>query len=194
MSVKFNFDHSVLGTLKEQAFPLDSSISKVKDRLYLVCGTEPKNQKLSLVDTSGIPGPVIENDQMTLAEAGLYCFSLQFLIVVGVSGPGFTLYVQDVDTTGTVAGLQDVSQVEKYNISEESYGQRENFRKFISAKKPTAAATAPEEEPTHIQVGMKCKVLADEGELPGTVRYVGKPDFAAGYWIGTNRVVHALRR
>ena len=70
MAVKFNVDHSVLGLIKEQAFPLETSISKVKDRLYLVCGTEPKNQKLSIVDPSGIPGPVIDDDNKTLAECG----------------------------------------------------------------------------------------------------------------------------
>ena len=37
---------------------------------------------------------------------------------------------------------------------------------------------------TAVQLGGRCKVLADEGEQMGYVRYVGKPAFAAGYWVG----------
>lgn len=74
---------------------------------------------------------------------------------------GYSIYVKDVDPANTVGGLQDVSQVEKFTMSEEAYAARDNtFRKQLAAEKEAKARKAEEARlaaeaepaPSHVKV------------------------------------------
>lgn len=91
--------------------------------------------------------------------------------------------------------LDDVSQVEKYQISEEEYAKRDDtFRKFKEDRQkvdPTfmkqSASKIPadfqKEEADALSAGIRCEIVI--GQRRGEVKYVGKiPELAPGFWIG----------
>ena len=101
-----------------------------------------------------------------------------------------------VDTAPLKYGdLDDVSQVEKYQISEEEYQKRDDtFRKFkqdMQKKDPTfmkkSGNKIPDdfqaEEAKQVTEGQRCEIVI--GQRRGQVKFVGKvPELAPGYWIG----------
>ena len=93
--------------------------------------------------------------------------------------------------------FEDVSQVEKYQISEEEYNKRDDtFRKFkadMQKKNPNFMKKSENKIPDDFQkedadqvtVGTRCEVII--GSRRGLVKYVGKvPELAPGYWIGVH--------
>ncbi|GAB5582135.1 tubulin-folding cofactor B isoform X1 [Prionailurus iriomotensis] len=109
---------------------------------------------------------------------------------------------QVIDHSGARLGeYEDVSKVEKYQISQEAYDQRQDsVRSFLKrsklgryneeerAQQEAEATQRLNEEKTQasaISVGSRCEVRAP-GQPPrrGTVMYVGLTDFKRGYWIG----------
>ena len=94
-----------------------------------------------------------------------------------------------------MASLEDVSQIEKYTISEEEYNKRDDtFRKFKEEKQkidPTFMKSSTNKIPDDFEmaeaslvtVGQRCEIII--GSRRGDVKYVGTvPQLAPGYWIG----------
>ncbi|KAM5237391.1 tubulin-folding cofactor B [Ctenodactylus gundi] len=107
-----------------------------------------------------------------------------------------------IDHSGARLGeYEDVSQVNRYKMSQEAYDQRQDtVRSFMKrskigryneeerAQQEAEAAQRLLKEETQasaITVGSRCEVRA-LGQSPrrGTVMYVGLTDFKPGYWIG----------
>lgn len=138
----------------------------------------------------------MSNDQNSLAHYGPqegYTIHVYLFIL-------FNIYIyicQVVDSapSSLVSQLEDVSQVEKYQISEEEYNKRDDtFRKFkadMQKKDPNfmkkSGNKIPEdfqkEEADKIAVGQRCEIII--GQRRGEVRFVGLvPELAPGYWVG----------
>lgn len=107
---------------------------------------------------------------------------------------GYTIHVIDSQPS-LLAQLEDVSQVEKYQISEEEYNKRDDtFRKFktdMQKKDPNfmkkSVSKIPDdfqkEEADQVSAGQRCEIII--GQRRGEVRFVGQvPELAPGYWIG----------
>uniref|UniRef100_A0A452V596 Tubulin folding cofactor B n=2 Tax=Ursus maritimus TaxID=29073 RepID=A0A452V596_URSMA len=107
-----------------------------------------------------------------------------------------------IDHSGARLGeYEDVSKVEKYQISQEAYDQRQDsVRSFLKRSKlgryneeeraqqeaeTTQRLNEEKTQASAIPVGSRCEVRAP-GQPPrrGTVMYVGLTDFKPGYWIG----------
>ena len=91
--------------------------------------------------------------------------------------------------------LDDLSGVQKFEISEEQYAKRDDtFRKFkqeMQKKDPNfmkksgqaIPADFQKAEADQIQAGSRCELII--GQRRGEVKYVGKvPELAPGYWVG----------
>ncbi|ERE43692.1 tubulin-folding cofactor B-like protein, partial [Cricetulus griseus] len=107
-----------------------------------------------------------------------------------------------IDHSGVRLGeYEDVSKVEKYELSPEAYDRRQNtVRSFMkrskvgpyneelrAQQKAEAAQRLSEEEAqaSAISVGSRCEVQSPGQSLRrGTVMYVGLTDFKPGYWVG----------
>ena len=106
------------------------------------------------------------------------------------------MHVIDDSGHSVVDQFQDVSQVEKYQISEEAYSKRDDTFRAFKAKMQAAGHTNfinekgesvyedfMKEESEAMSVDQRCQL--NVGERRGCVKYVGKaPGMGVGYWIG----------
>ena len=122
------------------------------------------------------------------------------------------IQIADTNPSITFTGqLSDVSQVEKFELSEEAYAQRSGnytpskvLRSSLNLcptdtvlahkqrQKLGRFAEKSDEEPrraeedVNVQVGSRCQVESTEPGFHkrGTVRFVGNTKFASGVWVG----------
>ncbi|KAF8840413.1 hypothetical protein BDN67DRAFT_649167 [Paxillus ammoniavirescens] len=170
-------------TRSERRFDLHLTVAQLKAKLELITGIPVQNQRISIQsDDPSRPDVPLADDTKQL---GFYSLaSLQ------------TLKVEDTNPATSFTGqLSDVSQVEKFELSEEAYAQRtDSVLAYKQRLKVGRFAPPPpvEETPVHaptvdIPLGARCEVeSAEEGlRKRGTVRYVGQTAFAkGGVWVG----------
>eukprot|EP01104_Vermistella_antarctica_P011837 TRINITY_DN3347_c0_g1_i1.p1 TRINITY_DN3347_c0_g1~~TRINITY_DN3347_c0_g1_i1.p1 ORF type:complete len:292 (-),score=66.97 TRINITY_DN3347_c0_g1_i1:374-1207(-) len=197
--VRLSVSHSVLTSIvsKFTVYDKSMSIGTLKDKLERTYGTPVQFMTLQLYDAPSKGGQLLGNltDESKL---------------LGYYSPldNMRLHVVDRDPNHTVALLQDVSQVEKYEMSEKDYNARDNtVRKLkqkekekkeaagggtgcgsVSCGSPGTCGGASEEVviPDHMHVGDRCEIMSGDGSLGrrGTVMYVGGLHFAKGCWVG----------
>jgi len=169
-------------TRSERRFDLHVTIGQLKNKLELVTGIPVSNQALSLYNSEEDTEPVatLGDDSRPL---GYYSArDWQFLKVT------------DTNPSVTFTGqLSDVSQVEKFELSEEAYAQRNDTvlaykqRQKLGrfAEKPDEGSQETEED-VNIQVGSRCQIESTEPGFHkrGTVRFVGTTKFAPAVWVG----------
>eukprot|EP00347_Sterkiella_histriomuscorum_P006869 403351126 len=166
--------------LAEIRFDLRQTIRQVKEILERKFGSNADNITLELRDSAEQFLQVLHNDSETLAHYG--------------PQEGYTIHVVDA-APSSYGDLDDVSQVEKYQISEDEYNKRDDtFRKFKNERQkvdPTFMKKAgnkipddfQKEEADQIQEGNRCEIVM--GSRRGEVKYVGKiPELAPGFWVG----------
>jgi tubulin-folding cofactor B len=173
----------------EKRFTLDQTIEQVKDRIATHFQTRGEHMKLCLKnEAGGIVDPDLKNEKML----GYY----------QVPADGWSLDVKDAAPTAVKANyldLQDLSQVEKYTMSEDEYLKRPNNVRALREKKEQAIREAMalmgidvpkpldddsfKEEAEKINEGDRCMIFP--GDRLGTVKYVGRiPVLKPGYWVG----------
>lgn len=173
-------------------------IEAVKHKINTHTGTSPDTMVVQLNDENGRLVAVLQDDARKL---GFYS-----------PRNGWTLHVVDTDGSSLSAQgwLEDVSKVQKYNISDDDYNKRDNtYRKFKADKlaqdptwtlekelairagreyvPPATKAAADddtgEQEAAVIDVRQRCSV--DPGDRRGEVKFVGRVEgLAPGYWVG----------
>eukprot|EP00276_Gloeochaete_wittrockiana_P020158 CAMPEP_0184337608 /NCGR_PEP_ID=MMETSP1089-20130417/6010_1 /TAXON_ID=38269 ORGANISM="Gloeochaete wittrockiana, Strain SAG46.84" /NCGR_SAMPLE_ID=MMETSP1089 /ASSEMBLY_ACC=CAM_ASM_000445 /LENGTH=237 /DNA_ID=CAMNT_0026663463 /DNA_START=30 /DNA_END=740 /DNA_ORIENTATION=- len=179
--VRLELTHSVLSKdsaapNRVQSIPTSIQIAALKEKLYLLFGTKPAYMRLQLQDEDGSVIAILDNDEFPL----------------GMYGPqdGYRVHVIDEDPFQTVAQMQDVSQVEKYTISEEDYNRRDDtFRKWKANHVPKKAPEAETSEgslSSDLKIGARCAVVLKEGvpEQHGTVMFIGSSTAGPGVWVG----------
>lgn len=143
-------------------------------------GTSADTMSLELRDLSEHHVCAMGADTQTLAHYG--------------PQENYTIHVVD-SAPSMLAQFEDVSQVEKYQISEEEYAKRDDtFRKFkadMQKKDPNFMKKSgnkipddfQKEEASAVAAGQRCQLVI--GSRRGEVKYVGLvPELAPGYWVG----------
>ncbi|XP_026994698.1 tubulin-folding cofactor B [Tachysurus fulvidraco] len=178
---------STLGSFEvSRRFNRGLTIAEFKSKLELVIGCPAASMDLQLFDTSD---KFLQNIDDNEALLGSYPVDDNCRIHV-------------IDRSGSLTGVfSDLSKVEKYEISKESYEKRtdsvRNFKKNMKigsfneenmAKKTEALSQKEEEEKAAlalITVGKRCQVqVVGQPTKIGTVMFVGTTDFKPGYWVG----------
>lgn len=175
--------------LKELRLDLHQTIGDLKHKLYRHCGTSP--EWMALVLKSG--GEVICELNDDKKKLGFY----------GVkTGMEIKIIDQNPHSLAKNGGLEDVSLVKKYVMTDEEYDKRENtlrnFKKqklkedpsfrFFPKKKNDGSTKTKEivpgtaEDAEGIEVGQRCEV--QPGARRGRVGFVGEVQFAVGHWVG----------
>lgn len=170
----------------QRRFNRGISIAELKAKLEMVVGTSASSMDLELFSvTDKFLQKMDDND----ALLGSYAVD-----------DDSRIHVTD-RSGGKLGEFDDVSKVEKFEISAEAYEKRtDSARSFMKkhrvghfneeemAKKKAEQAARQEEQKAAadaISVGSRCKVqVPGQPTKLGTVMYVGTTDFKPGYWVG----------
>eukprot|EP00796_Vickermania_ingenoplastis_P012542 gene12542-8594_t len=188
--VKVTLTHSISRSeIPEKRYALRQTIQGIKQNLVSYFGTPVEHMRLELYDNRGVQLSSSMEDEKML---GYY-----------QCRDDFRIHCVDLQPAAQVDNYEDVSQVEKFEISEQEWLQREdNARAFkermlaaqaksreeaglpsASSAPPHADADAFKEEASAIQVGDRCQ--CQPGDRLGTVRYVGRlAALKPGFWVG----------
>ncbi|KAF8548715.1 hypothetical protein OG21DRAFT_1422600 [Imleria badia] len=166
-------------TRSERRFDLHITVEQLKTKLELVTGIPIQNQCISIQNDGGETIAQLSDDTKQLGFYGLTTSQ--------------TLNVIDTNPATSFTGqLSDVSQVEKFELSDDAYAkrtdsvlaykQRHKVGRFASSSETPAPV-----EKVDIPIGARCQVESDEEGLHkrGTVRFVGQTSFAKTVvWVG----------
>eukprot|EP00397_Hematodinium_sp_SG-2012_P050119 GEMP01058100.1.p1 GENE.GEMP01058100.1~~GEMP01058100.1.p1 ORF type:complete len:296 (+),score=64.32 GEMP01058100.1:89-889(+) len=157
----------------------DSTLLEVKEKLYRHGGTSISCAELYL--RRGSDTIFMYDQNKTLRDYG--------------AENDMEIHIKDTDmySLSRNGGLEDVSQIEKYQMTEEEYDKRENtVRQQIKkdvAQKTWTTGTKPADRPTTptnirelFPLNARCEV--NPGGRRGQVAYVGKVDALSGTWVG----------
>uniref|UniRef100_A0A3Q3WMV3 CAP-Gly domain-containing protein n=1 Tax=Mola mola TaxID=94237 RepID=A0A3Q3WMV3_MOLML len=171
---------------KQSRFNRGISIAELKGKLEMIVGTSASCMDLELFGVSDMFLQKMDDDDALL---GSYNVDDDCRIHVCNLGER------------QMGEFTDVSKVEKFEISDESYEKRtDTARSFLKkhslghfndeemAKKKAELAARQEEQKAAadaISVDSRCKVqVPGQPTKLGTVMYVGTTDFKPGYWVG----------
>ncbi|KAF9970499.1 hypothetical protein BGZ73_006786 [Actinomortierella ambigua] len=162
------------------------TIENVKSRLEPITGVSPAFQQLQLYK-DGVFVTTMEGDP----NAMLGSFPLEDY---------WTIRVIDTNPTRVKGQFNDVSLVEKFEISQEEYEkrtdsvlafkQRNKLGRFSDANSTASASSDKEqlyeEAVQNIKVGDRCEVDigGETMKRRGTVKFLGKTEFLSGVWVG----------
>ncbi len=194
-TVRLTMTHSnLVAIFPEIVCDRHTTIEGLKEKVRLHCGSSVADMQLSLKDGSGRLVAELSDDSK----------------MIGYYSPmdGWIVHCTDTNPYSLSAngGLEDVSLVQKYEMSDADYAKRDtNYRKWKAEK----LAADPEwtlEKELHkndpdwkppekitdedymkdlvdgiVEVGMRCEV---SGGRRGEVAFVGKTVVGCGYWVG----------
>jgi len=177
--IKLNLTHSNLTHMRvpEVRFDLYELIYDVKKLCEKKFGTKADSMQLVLQDNNGNNVVTMNEDDRTLdfyAPQQLY-----------------TIHVIDLDPNSITKELEDLSQVPKYEMSDEEYNKRPNTMRKWKAEYLQKHQHEEEElddnymqaEAEQFTVGARCKLLNTVSL--GYVAYVGLvPELSKGYFVG----------
>lgn len=172
-------------------FHEDMTVQSVKEKLYRHCGSGISHMELYL--RRGGDTMFLYDDRKTLKHYG--------------AGNGMEIHIKDTDvySLSRNGGLEDVSQVEKYNISEEDYEKRANtvraYKRAEEQRKAQQAARRESGEGESLEpeegsanqltmaeltaaypIGSRCEV--QPGGRRGGIAFVGPVANTNGLWVG----------
>ncbi|KAL5531235.1 hypothetical protein ACEPAG_4112 [Sanghuangporus baumii] len=177
-------------TRSERRLDLHLTVQQLKTKLEPITGIPVSAQRISVKNSEEDSSVVaiLDDDNRLLGFYGIRDW--QVLKVEDTSPPGASLTGQ----------FTDVSQVEKFEISEAEYAkrqdsvlaykQRNKLGRFASSdQSESAARPSPSEPYLGIKVGQRCEVEpTTEGGIArrGVVQFVGPTEFGnkTGVWVG----------
>ncbi|CCW69169.1 unnamed protein product [Phytomonas sp. Hart1] len=186
--VKITLTHSASpNVVPEKRFALTQSVESVKQSVYSHFGTPSAYCRMELYDDRGI---LIEANMNDAKMLGYYQCKDEYRI-----------HVVDTQPAETISTFDDLTKVEKFEISEEEWLKRgDNVRAFkrqMLARQRAemeAAGVTPDpvdalnadsykESAEQIQVGNRCR--CKPGDRLGEVKYVGRiAKLKPGFWVG----------
>ncbi|XP_038075221.1 tubulin-folding cofactor B-like [Patiria miniata] len=175
----------------EKRFQKDVTIGTLKGKLEMVTGSVSASMELQLFNKDGQLVVIMSDDNALL---GSYPVE-----------DGMRIHVQDSDPNRLRGEFEDLSKVEKYEITDDDYSKRTDS--VLAFKKKHKMGQFREEDPEEaaqrealkkekeaeeerlagaIEVGSRCQVNIPSAPpvKRGTVMFVGKTDFKPGFWIG----------
>ncbi|KAM0787654.1 hypothetical protein ACM66B_003718 [Microbotryomycetes sp. NB124-2] len=181
------------GTHSERKLGSDLSVEQLMNKLETITGIPAASQQLSLcrIDSSSSSNQTVaqlDDKDRTLDSYGIRDW--------------MTIKVDSSDPTTSLAQFTDLSQVDKYEMSDRDYEARSdsllNFKKRhqLGRFAPTAsdtmsldsAATEDETVPDDLKPGARCQVaMSDVMFRRGTVRFIGPVSFGpqdGRIWVG----------
>ncbi|PPQ85400.1 hypothetical protein CVT25_006396 [Psilocybe cyanescens] len=157
------------------------NVEQLKGKLELITGVPVSNQAISILASEADPRVLAElnDDSKPLGFYGLADWQV--------------IKVIDTNPASSLTGqLTDVTQVDKFELSDAEYAQRQDTvlaykqRNHIGRFAAETDTTPEPEQTVNIPIGSRCEVESTEAGLSkrGTVRFVGPTKFSKGSWVG----------
>ncbi|PVD26663.1 hypothetical protein C0Q70_14341 [Pomacea canaliculata] len=169
----------------EKRFSKDLTIAAFKMKLELVTGASAATMNLTVFDKDNKLVCILDNNDALLGSYPI--------------DSGMRIHVEDKHLHA--GEFEDISKVEKFEISEEDYAKRADsirafkernrlgrFNEEEQKKKEEEKQKKEEEErekAKSMKIGDRCEVhVPGQPNRRGTVRYVGSTHFKPGIWVG----------
>lgn len=163
----------------EKKYPAGMSLNDLKKKLELVVGTTVDSMRIQLFDGDDQLKGELTDGAKSLKDLGVR--------------DGYRIHA--VDVTGGNEDFKDESMVEKYEMSDDTYGKRtDSVRAWKKKMQEEQGSAAPmenesdklnEEAAKNIMVGNRCEVtVGAQMARRGEVAYVGATKFKEGVWVG----------
>lgn len=170
----------------ERRFPTDCTVFILKGKLELITGSTSQFMNLELYDKENKLICKLDDDEKTLGFYGI--------------DNGMRIHVIDTDPSKKAGEFEDVSKVEKYEISNEDYDKKaDSVRNFMKQNKlgkfseeaqnveerAKQKELAEEERSKSMKIGDRCEVkVLRQPTKRGSVMFIGQTEFKPGVWIG----------
>lgn len=181
-------DISCYETFHEKRFPKSLAISELASKLELLCGITADSMLLTLHVDDHLPKALTQSDS-----------SLTLSSVLPSTWEKLRLDVKD--STGRPTEFDDLSKVEKFDLTADEYAQRSDtvrafkeknklgrFDEEAEAKKEQERLTKEkleEEKSLSLKTGDRVEVrVFGQPTRRGAIRYVGTTKFKPGVWVG----------
>ncbi|XP_074662613.1 tubulin-folding cofactor B-like [Tubulanus polymorphus] len=172
----------------ERRFEKSLTIAALKNKLEILTGGSAGSMQLELYDRNNqLVGRLSDDEQLL----GFYPVEDRMRLHV-------------IDNTMAKGEFEDVSQVEKFELTDEQYAQKQDSVRAFKQKmkmgqfkeidpeeikrkeEEKKSKLAEEEEAANkIKINDRCEVkVQGQPTKRGTVKYVGLTDFKPGYWVG----------
>jgi len=171
----------------EKKFDKSLTVGDIKLKLELITGGNSGSMQISVFDKDDKLVCELDNDSSLLGSYPI--------------DNGHRLHI--IDNCRVAGEFENVAAVEKFELSKEEYSSKTGTVKDYLKKNKlgkyneeemAALAKAKEDQEKEeenmistkaIAAGSRCQVsVQGQMERRGTVRYVGKPDFQPGWWVG----------
>lgn len=186
--VTVNVSSSLNSFGSERRFQKNLQIKDLKDKLVLLTGASVSTMKLELFNKEDKLVCPLDNDEALLGSYPI--------------DDGMRIHVKD--PSAKVGEFEDVSKVEKFEISADEYEKRaDSVRAFKERNKlGRFKEISPEEQQRldeekrlkeeqdkakveSMKIGDRCEVqVAGQPKRRGCVQYAGTTEFKPGYWVG----------
>eukprot|EP00730_Choanoeca_flexa_P016335 TRINITY_DN7689_c0_g1_i3.p1 TRINITY_DN7689_c0_g1~~TRINITY_DN7689_c0_g1_i3.p1 ORF type:complete len:236 (+),score=25.63 TRINITY_DN7689_c0_g1_i3:96-803(+) len=179
----FNVSCSTANVRSERRFEKSTSVISMKEKLELVVGVPAGSMRLVVKGDDGQQVCELSDNSAMLGAYPVADY--------------MNLHVINTDGGARVGEFDDVSQVQKYELTDEEYASKRDtvldfkkrnklgrFNPELQAQEATQLA-GEAESASRIKKGDRCEVkMKTGGTQRGTVRYSGETAFAKGSWIG----------
>ncbi|KAF9485580.1 tubulin-folding cofactor B [Pholiota conissans] len=183
MSGVVNVWVSSADTHSERRIDPHITVAQLKGKLELITGVPVPNQAITLLASEADPRVLatLDDDEKKLGFYGIADWQV--------------LKVVDTNPSTSLTGqLTDVTQVDKFELTDVEYAQRRDTvlafkqRNKVGRFAEKEASEEPEVSPEsyNIPVGARCEIESQEPGLSkrGTVRFIGTTKFSKGIWVG----------
>ncbi|KAJ2809469.1 hypothetical protein H4R20_000089 [Coemansia guatemalensis] len=169
----------------ERRFQKSLTLDELRSRLEPIVGIPSTDQKIELLkDSTSICEIGSDSKQML----GSYPVEDYMILRVININPTSALQLNFTDESQVDKFVMEDDEYDKRNDSVRAFKRRHNLGRFADAKSAMSIDEDEEfkKEAAKITVGNRCEVSIPGYDVRrrGTVRFVGKTSFRAGYWVG----------
>lgn len=184
--VEVHISSNITSFMSQKKFDKSLTVGDLKLKLELITGGSSGNMKITVYDKDDKVVCDLDNDAALLGSYPV--------------DDSFRLHI--VDNSRIAGEFENVAAVEKFELTKDEYAKKtgtvqdylkKNKLGKYNAEEMAALAQAKEQAEKEeenmistkgIVVDARCQVTTGGQMKRGTVRYVGKPDFQPGWWIG----------
>ncbi|CAK9292677.1 unnamed protein product [Gordionus sp. m RMFG-2023] len=172
-TIKTNYSANEL----TQRFPSDLCIKDLKLKLILITGATLEHMHIQIFDSSG---KILKDSPEEFTCLKDYC------------GLDRNITLNVIDKSINTGAFDDISKVQKYEISNDAYANRiDTVRNFLMQHKTSQNDSSHlnkgsgDTNAAKINIGDRCKVFIKGQPVKiGTVMFTGETHFKPGIWIG----------